>query len=323
MMRIFAAAVLSWLLAAAGALPAAAQAFPSKPVTIIVPFAAGGAVDIIARTLADRLAARWGQQPIVENRAGAGGVVASQALVRAAADGYTIMVVANGHPLNRFFYERLPYDTDRDFTPITQIASSPLVVSVARAETATDAKSFFEAAKAKPDGVIFGISGFGTSAHLAGVLIGQASGAKLVAVPHRSGSQALQTVISGGLPMSINPLLEVMELARAGQVRALAVTTARRSPALPDVPTLAEQGFAGFDAGVWWGIVAPANLPPAIFAQLSRDLQAAVRAPETLARLDQLGATPVASTPEEFRAFLAAETAKWGPIIRAANVKVE
>ncbi|MEI8144279.1 MAG: tripartite tricarboxylate transporter substrate binding protein [Alphaproteobacteria bacterium] len=310
-----------FLLASAGGL--SAQTFPQRPVTILVPFAAGGAVDIVARTLADQLARIWGQQPIVENRPGAGGVVASQALVRAAPDGHTILVVANGHPLNRFFYPRLPYDTDRDFTPITQIAASPLVVAVGKGETAADAKTFFASQQSRAPSINFGVSGFGTSAHLAGLLIGQATGIKFVPVPHRSGSQALQTVMGGDIPMSINPLLEVLSLARGGQVRALAVTSATRSSALPDVPTLAESGLSGFDTGVWWGIVAPAGLPSAVMEKLTADLRAAIRTPETLARLEQLGASPVASTPSEFISFLAAETAKWGPIIRAADVKIE
>jgi tripartite-type tricarboxylate transporter receptor subunit TctC len=308
---------------AASALPARAQTFPARPVPIIVPFAAGGAVDIVARTIADRLAQRWGQQPVIENRPGAGGIVASQALVRAAPDGHTLMVVANGHPLNPFFHEKLPYDTERDFTPITQIGASPLVISVPPGETARDAKAFFEAAKAKPDGIVFGVSGFGTSAHLAGVLASQVTGAKLVAVPHRSGSQALQTVMTGGLPMSINPLLEVIELARAGKVRPLAVTTAARSAILPDVPTMAEQGYAGFDTGVWWGVVAPGGLAPDMVLRLSRDLTEAIRSPEATTRLQQLGATPVGSSPEAFRAFLASEGATWGPVIRSANIRLE
>lgn len=321
MKRVLVVGILALVLAVQG--NARAQTFPSRPVTIMVPFAAGGAVDIITRTIADRLAVRWGQQPIIENRPGAGGVVASQALVRAAPDGHTLLVVANGHPLNQFFHERLPYDTDRDFTPITQIGASPLVISVPTGENAAGARAFFDGVRAKPDGIVYGISGFGTSAHLAGVLLAQATGAKLVAVPHRSGSQALQTVMTGGLPMSINPLLEVIELARSGKVRPLAVTTAARSPVLPDVPTLTEQGYAGFDTGVWWGVVAPANLPAAVLEQLGRDLTEAIRSPEASARLSQLGATPVASSPTDFKAFLASEAAKWGPIIRAANVRIQ
>jgi tripartite-type tricarboxylate transporter receptor subunit TctC len=321
MKRVLVAGILALVLAPQG--NARAQTFPSRPVTIMVPFAAGGAVDIITRTIADRLAVRWGQQPIIENRPGAGGGVASQALVRAAPDGHTLLVVANGHPLNQFFHERLPYDTDRDFTPITQIGASPLVISVPTGESAAGARAFFDSVRARPEGIVYGISGFGTSAHLAGVLLAQATGAKLVAVPHRSGSQALQTVMTGGLPMSINPLLEVIELARSGKVRPLAVTTAARSPVLADVPTLAEQGYAGFDTGVWWGVVAPANVPAAVIERLARDLAEAIRSPEASARLSQLGATPVASSPADFKTFLASEAAKWGPIIRAANVRIQ
>lgn len=317
---MFAAAAATLVLAGG---PAAAQTFPQRPVQIIVPFAAGGAVDVIARSLGDILAKSWGQQPVVDNRPGAGGVVASQALVRSAPDGHTIMVVANGHPLNQFFYPSLPYDTYRDFTPVTQIASSPLVISVAKNQSAATLPALVETGQGKPGGVSYGVSGFGTSAHLAGVLIGVTLKREMTPIPHRSGTQALQSVISGDLPISINPLLEALPQVRAGNVRAIAVTTGTRSPLLPEVPTAAEQGLAGFDTGVWWGIVAPAGLPQPVLEKLHRDIAAAIASPEFQQRLQTLGATGVASTPAEFSAFIRAEAEKWGPVIRAANVKLE
>jgi tripartite-type tricarboxylate transporter receptor subunit TctC len=292
-------------------------------VQIIVPFAAGGAVDVIARSLGDILARTWGQQPVIDNRPGAGGVVASQVLVRAAPDGHMIMVVANGHPLNQFFYPSLPYDTYRDFTPITQIASSPLVISVAKNQTAATLAALVETGQGKAGGVNYGVSGFGTSAHLAGVLISTVLKRDMTPIPHRSGTQALQSVIAGDLPISINPLLEALPQVRAGNVRAIAITTAVRSPLLPDIATAAEQGLAGFDTGVWWGIVAPAGLPAPILEKLSRDIAAAIASPELRQRLDLLGATAVASSPQDFSAFIRAEAEKWGPVIRAANVKLE
>lgn len=234
-----------------------------------------------------------------------------------------IMVVANGHPLNQFFYPSLPYDTYRDFTPITQIASSPLVISVAKNQTAATLAALVETGQGKAGGVNYGVSGFGTSAHLAGVLISTVLKRDMTPIPHRSGTQALQSVIAGDLPISINPLLEALPQVRAGNVRAIAITTAVRSPLLPDIATAAEQGLAGFDTGVWWGIVAPAGLPAPILEKLSRDIAAAIASPELRQRLDLLGATAVASSPQDFSAFIRAEAEKWGPVIRAANVKLE
>ncbi|MBN8939544.1 MAG: tripartite tricarboxylate transporter substrate binding protein [Rhizobiales bacterium] len=303
--------------------PAAAQAFPQRPVQILVPFAAGGAVDVIARTLADALARSWGQQPVVDNRPGAGGQVASQALVRSAPDGHTLLIVASGHPLNQFFYPRLAYDTFADFTPITQIASSPLVIAVNAKDAAPDLKRFLEGARGRPGGLNYGVSGFGTSAHLAGLLVASSAGVELTPIPHRSGTQALQSVISGDLPMSINPLAEVLGQVQSGLVRPIAVTSAVRSPALPNAPTVAEAGYPGFEAGVWWGVLAPANLPADLKARLHKDIVAALAEPNVRRMLETIGATPVGSSPAEFDAYMRAEAAKWGPVIRAANVRIE
>lgn len=294
-----------------------------KPVTFYVPFAAGGAVDIVTRTLTEELAKSWGHSPIVENRPGAGGIVASQALVQAPADGATLMVVANGHPLNQFFYPRLPYDTFADFTPLAQIASSPLAISVRKDEPAADLKALLDAWRGKEGGLQFGVSGLGTSAHLAGLLLGVRGGLKVTPVAHRSGSQALQTLMSGALTSAINPLLEVLGPAEAGSLRVMAVTGAARSPLLPNVPTVMQAGLPDYDTGVWWGVVAPARLPAALGARIAGDIAAAIRSPGVSERLSKMGATPVASGPADFSRFLRAEADLWGPIIREAKLQLD
>ena len=228
----------------AGGFAQAADNYPSKPVHILVPYAAGGAVDVLARTLGQALAKTWGQQPVIDNRPGAGGIVASQALTQAAPDGYTLILVASGHPLNQFIYPSVPYDTFKDFTAISEIASSPLAIVVAKDSPYKTLGDLLAAAKKEPDKLSYGMSGNGTSAHLAGELLKYMSGTKIVAIPYKGGAPALTAVIAGEIPLSINPLAEAIGQLEGGPVRALAVTSAERSKALPDVPTVAEFGRA-------------------------------------------------------------------------------
>jgi tripartite-type tricarboxylate transporter receptor subunit TctC len=235
-----------------GRAPAGAQSFPTKPVRILVPYAPGGAVDVLARTIGHALSKTWGQQPVVDNRPGAGGIVASQALTQAPPDGHTLMLVASGHPLNQFIYRKLLYDTFKDFTAITEVAYSPLVIVVSKTNPAKSLQELLETARAKPDSVSYGMSGNGTSAHLAGELLNHLAKVKLEAVPYKGGAPAITAVIAGEIPMSINPMAEVVGQLKGGTVRPIAVTTARRSPALPDVPTVAESGVPGYDTAVWW-----------------------------------------------------------------------
>src|SRR5882762_11266558 len=222
-----------------------AETFPSKPVRILVPYAAGGAVDVLARTLGQSLSKTWGQQPVIENRPGAGGIIASQALTQSAPDGYTLILVASGHPLNQFIYPSLPYDTFKDFTAISEIASSPLAILVSKKSPYTNLQDLLAAARNEPDSLSYGMSGNGTSAHLAGELLKHMAGVKIVAIPYKGGAPALTAVIAGDIPMSINPLAEAISQLEGGPVRALAVTSAQRSKALPDVPTVAEAGVPG------------------------------------------------------------------------------
>jgi tripartite-type tricarboxylate transporter receptor subunit TctC len=316
---------LGCLVAAAALCTASAHAenFPSKPVHILVPYAAGGAVDVLARTLGQSLAKIWGQQPVIDNRPGAGGIVASQALVQAPPDGYTLILVPSGHPLNQFIYPSLPYDTFKDFTAISEIASSPLAVVVAKKSPFASMKDLLAAARKEPDALSYGMSGNGTSAHLAGELLKYMAGVKIVAIPYKGGAPALTAVIAGDIPLSINPLAEVVGQLDQGPLRAIAVTSAERSKTLADVPTVAESGVAGYDVSVWWGFLGPAGMPPELAAKLQADLKTALQDANVLTTLDKIGATPVGSSPAEFEAFMRAEVTKWEPVLKAANIRAQ
>jgi tripartite-type tricarboxylate transporter receptor subunit TctC len=300
-----------------------AENFPNRPVHILVPYSAGGAVDVLARTLGQSLAKSWGQQTVIENRPGAGGIVASQALTQAAADGYTLILVASGHPLNQFIYPSLPYDTFRDFTAITEIASSPLAIVVAKNSPYANLKDVLAAAKKDPDALSYGMSGNGTSAHLAGELLKYMAGVKILSIPYKGGAPALTAVMAGDIPISINPLAEVVGQLEQGPLRAIAVTSAQRSKALADVPTVAEAAVPGYDVSVWWGLLGPAHMPPELVTRLETDLKAALQDPNVLATLGKIGATPVGSTAREFEAFMHAEVTKWQPVLKAANIRAQ
>jgi len=313
-------AVAALLLAAT---TAHADPFPSKPVRILVPYAAGGAVDVLARTLGQSLSKTWGQQPVIENRPGAGGIIASQALTQSAPDGYTLILVASGHPLNQFFYPKLPYDTFKDFTAISEVAYSPLAIVVSKSSPAKNLQELLASAREKPEALSYGMSGNGTSAHLAGELLNYMAKVKILAIPYKGGAPALTAVIADEIPMSINPLPEVVGQLEGNAVRALAVTTAQRSKALPDVPTVAEAGLPGYDAAVWWGFLGPAGMAPELVARIHADLAAALKDPVVLTALDKMGATPVGNSPKDFDAFMRAEAAKWEPVLKEANIKVQ
>lgn len=300
-----------------------ADQFPSKPVRILVPYAAGGAVDVLARTLGQSLSKTWGQQPVIENRPGAGGIIASQALTQSAPDGYTLILVASGHPLNQFFYPKLPYDTFKDFTAISEIAYSPLAIVVSKNSPLKNLQELLATARDKPESLSYGMSGNGTSAHLAGELLNHMGKVKIQSIPYKGGAPALTAVIAGEIPISVNPLPEVVGQLEGNTVRALAVTTAQRSKALPDVPTVAEAGIPGYDASVWWGFLGPADMAPDIVAKIHADLAAALKDPVVVTALEKMGATPVGNSPGEFDAFMRAEAAKWEPVLREANIKVQ
>src|ERR1700716_4431668 len=302
---------------------ASAQApFPSKSVHICVPYAAGGGVDILARTLGDVVSKQWGQTVVIENRPGAGGVVASQALATAAPDGYTLIVVASGHATNPFLYPKIPYDTFKDFAPISLLASSANILLVRADSPFKTLGDVIAQARAKPGSLSFGHAGTGTSTHLAGELLKNLAKIDLNAIPYKGGAPAINDLLGGQIPMSFNNGPESVGQLEAGTVRALAVTTASRAPFLPDVPSMAET-VPGYDTEVWWGLLGPAGMAPDLVAKLSHDFVAALNTEPVKERLAKLGAAPIGSSPEQFDARIRADYKKWGPIIEAAGMKAE
>jgi tripartite-type tricarboxylate transporter receptor subunit TctC len=300
----------------------AQSGFPSKPVHIYVPYAAGGGVDILARTLGEVVSRQWGQGVVVENRPGAGGMVASQALAKSAPDGYTLIVVASGHATNPFLYPKLPYDTFKDFTPISLLASSPNILLVRADSEFKTVGDIIARARAKPGSLSFAHAGNGTSTHLAGELLKSLAKIDLEAIPYKGGALAINDLLGGQIPMSFNNGPESVGQLEAGTVRALAVTTGSRAPFLPDVPSLAET-VPGYDTEVWWGLLGPAGMPADLVERLAHDFVAALNTDSVKQRLTKLGASPIGSRPQQFDEKIHADYEKWGPIIKAAGMKAE
>jgi tripartite-type tricarboxylate transporter receptor subunit TctC len=291
-------------------------------VHIFVPYPAGGGVDVLARTLGDVVSKQWGQSVVVENRPGAGGVIASQALAASPPDGYSLIVVASGHATNPFLYPKIPYDTFKDFTPISLLASSPNVLLVRADSPFKTLADVIAAARAKPGSLSFAHAGNGTSTHLAGELLKNLAKIDLNAIPYKGGAPAINDLLGGQIPMSFNNGPESVGQLQAGTVRALAVTTASRAPFLPDVPSMSE-AVPGYDTEVWWGLLGPAGMPPDIVAKLSHDFVAALNTDAVRERLAKLGSVPIGSSPQQFDAKIRADYKKWGPIIDAAGMKAE
>jgi tripartite-type tricarboxylate transporter receptor subunit TctC len=314
-------AALAVVLAATGA-ALAEPAFPSKPVHIFVPYAAGGAVDVLTRTLGEVVSKQWGQSVVVENRPGAGGVIASQAVATSAPDGYTLIVVASGHATNPFLYPKIPYDTFKDFTPVSLLASSPNILLVRADSPFKTVGDVIAAARAKPGSLSFAHAGSGTSTHMAGELLKSLARIDLNGIPYKGGAPAINDLLGGQIPMSFNNGPESVGQLQAGTVRALAVTTASRAPFLPDVPSMAET-VPGYDTGVWWGLLGPGGMPADVLAKLSHDFVAALNSDAVKERLGKLGALPIGSTPQQFDARIHADYEMWGPVIKASGMKAE
>jgi tripartite-type tricarboxylate transporter receptor subunit TctC len=310
--------------AAAGTAARAQDAYPSRPVHLLVPFPPGGAVDIVARSLADELGKRWGGASIVvENRPGAGGTIAEEAEAKAPPDGYTLVVVASGHAIVPFLYPKLPFDIFADFTPISLLANSPNLALVRADSPMRTIADLIAAARAKPGQLSYGHAGNGTSPHLAGELLKASAKIDITAVPYKGGLPALNDLLGGHVPLTFNNVPEAIGQIQAGKVRALAVTTAKRALILPEVPTIAESGLPQYDTGVWWGVMAPARLPAALKAKLTRDCADAMKSAAVRQRFETLGATPIGSTAEEFATLIRSDYEKWGPIIKAAGVTAD
>jgi tripartite-type tricarboxylate transporter receptor subunit TctC len=313
------------LLAVAGlALPgvARAQAFPARPLRLVIPFAAGGPTDIVARLLAERLSARIGQPVAVDPRPGAGGALAAEIVARAAPDGHTLLIgTATTHAVNPALQgDRLPFHPLRDFAPIAQVARVPIVVAVRPELDARDLRSFVAMLRARSGQLNYGSSGTGSMGHLASVLLLQQIGAEATHIPYRGSAPMATDLISGRLDFASDALASLVPFVREGRVRALAIATPDRAAALPDVPTFAQAGLPGYKAYTWNVVFAPAGTPEPVIAALNGALNAVVAEPDVARRLEEMGQPAVqGTTPEATAAFVAAELAKWAPVVRASG----
>jgi tripartite-type tricarboxylate transporter receptor subunit TctC len=301
----------------------AEDTYPSRPVHILVPYPAGGGVDIVARSLGDELSKHWGQPVVIENRPGAGGVIASQAVATSPKDGYMLIVVASGHATNPFLYAHLPYDTFKDFTPISLLGSSPNILLVRADSPFKTLADLLAEARKKPGSLSYGHAGNGTSTYLAGELLKSLAKVDLTGIPYKGGAPAINDLLGGHLPISFNNAPESLGQITSGTLRALAVTTATRAPFLPNVPTMAEVGVPGYDTAVWWGLLGPSNMPANVTGKIAKDTAEAMKSPVIKDRLIKLGATSIGSSPQEFGRLIKSDYDKWGPIIKAAGIKAE
>jgi tripartite-type tricarboxylate transporter receptor subunit TctC len=313
-------------LLAAALVPAAAiaQSYPAKPVTFVVPFPAGGGTDIAARVVANKLTARWGQSVVVENKAGAAGIVGTDFVAKAKPDGYTLLIANVGIPsINPVLYSKLPYNPDTALAPITEICELPFVLMATPSFAANTPKELVALAKAQPDKVTFASSGSGGSPHLTAEIFQQATGTRMMHVPYKGGGPAMTDLMAGHVNLLFASILEGSGHIKAGKLKALAVTSPKRSPALPDVPTLAEAGISGAESGSWVALMAPAGTPQAIIDKIVADVKEVVADAQVKAQLVSQGATPQSSTPAQLQALIDADKARYGKVIRDKGVKVE
>jgi tripartite-type tricarboxylate transporter receptor subunit TctC len=315
------AALILSMLAPAG--NAAAEGYPAKPVRLIVPFAAGGPTDVIARIVAQKLSESFGQQVVTENIPGAGGNTGVTMVARAPADGYTILVVSTGFIVNPSMYAKISYDPVKDFAPITLVAASPNVVSVNPDFPAKSLKELVDLVKANPGKYSFAQPATGSTPHLAGELFKQKYALDLVTVPFNGAALAVNSTIGGHTPIAFTALPPAMSNIKEGKLRGLAVLASKRSPALPDVPTNGEAGVPDLESDTLTGIVAPASTPKEVIERWRGDIVKMVAAPEVKQRLEALGFAPVANTPDEFGERIKSEIAKWGKVVRDANIRAD
>jgi tripartite-type tricarboxylate transporter receptor subunit TctC len=300
----------------------AAQTFPAKPIHIVVPFPPGGSTDLLARRIGEKLQAAWGQPVVVDNKPGAGGTIGSDFVAKAPPDGYTLLMGVTGtNAISGSLYPNLPYDVVKSFEPVSLVVSAPLVLVSEPAFPAKTVKQMVALLKQKPASVSYGSAGNGTSMHLTGEMFKIAAGVHMVHIPYRGTAGALQDLMSGQLQVMFGDFLIVLPQVQAGKIHAIAVTSKQRSPLLPDVPTVAESGYPGFEALSWQGLFAPAGTPPAIVEQLNREINKALASADMHEYFGSRGFTLGGSTPAEFQAFVRGEVAKWGKIVKASGAK--
>ena len=304
------------------ALPAAAQdAYPSRPVRIVVGFGPASAADIVARVLAQRLGQSMHQQFLVETRPGAGSSIAAEYVARAPHDGYTLLMATVANTINPAIMPHLSFDFQKDLAPVTLVTAVPILLAAHPSLGVRDVRGLIALAKQKPGEVLFGSSGTGTGAHLAGEMFNTMAGVKLVHVPYPGSAQALTDLIAGRIGLMFGAASTTLPHVQAGELVALAMAQSKRSGIAPDVPSMAEAGLPGFDTSVWFGLLAPAGTPPEIISTLSREVNAALKTDEVIAPLRAQGMEPIGGSPAEFATYIGNEIAKWKPVVEAAGLK--
>lgn len=307
------------------ALPAAAQEkYPTRPVRFVVPYAAGGSTDTLARTIGVKLSEYLGEQVIVDNRPGASGDIGMQLVARAAPDGYTIVLgyIAN-LAIGPSLYDRMPYDPVKDFEPITQVAGASNIIVVHPSVPAKTFKEFIAYAKANPKKVNFASAGVASVGHLTGELLNGMAGIDMVHVPYKGSGQAISDLVGGHVKVMISGMASTLPHVRSGKLRGLATTGLKRTPATPDIPTVAESGFPGFEASSWFGVLAPAKTPKPIINRLHADIVRSLKQPEVEKKLEAVGFEIVGSTPEQFAAYIKSEIKKWEKVVKVSGAKPE
>ncbi|MBI4204689.1 MAG: tripartite tricarboxylate transporter substrate binding protein [Betaproteobacteria bacterium] len=312
--------VLSVALLAGGATSAAAQAYPAKPIRVIVPSGAGGSVDTLARLVGQKMSASLGQQVVVENRSGSGGVIGTEIAARSAPDGYTLLMAYGSHVVNPTLYPKLSYDTVKDFLPITQVAVQPLLVNVHPALPVKSVKELIALAKARPGELNYGSAGSGSGGHLATEILSMMAEIKMTHVPYKGSAAAMFDVVAGNTQLMILTLITSLPQVRAGKLRAIGVTSSKRSPVVPEVPTVAET-IPGYEVEVSYFLLAPAGTPRDVITKLHAEATRALKQPDVVERLARDGARPVGNTPDETARYIDREIVKWGKAVKASGAK--
>jgi len=310
-------------IALALALPAFAQPYPTKPVRVLVGYAAGSSTDIVGRVMADRLGAHWKQTVIVENRGGAAGNLAADAVAKAQGDGYTLLFAQNGLAISAAALPNLPYSAEKDLVPLAPVAATPHILIVGPDFPAKNVQELIAAARADPGKLTFASSGVGNSDHLCGELFNMMAGIKAIHVPYKGGAPAVQDVIPGRVAYYFAGMPVGLPLSKSGRARALGVTSKQRFPAAPDVPTIAEQGLPQYEATLWQGFFAPASISPELGARIARDVEAVLKQPETRENLAKVGVALFEDNQANFRKFFHADIEKWKNLVKSTNLKLE
>ena len=313
--------VLAGLTLAAGA--AVAQGYPAKPVRVVVPFPAGGGIDTVARLLSPRLSEMIAQPIVIDNRVGASGTIGTDAVAKAAPDGYTLLATFASHALNASLYSKLPYDTERDFAPITLIATVPNILVITPSLPVNSVKELIALAKRRPGELLYASIGPGTPAHLSAELFNTMAGVKMTHVPYKGAAASIVALISGESQLTFTTVLIALPHVQSGRLRALGVGSLKRSAVMRDVPTIDEAGLKGYESIAWYGLLAPAKTPAAIVDLWQRDTAKALQIPEVRERLLAQGAEPVGSTPAQFATVIGDDMRKWGKIVRETGAKAE